>query len=304
MNEDWLAGGDDYLSDGLTKLDTADTAIASASLLTVAPEETRDRLARELGIAKNAVLRARRDLVAHRARIVSEESRRRVADYVREIDYGRDRPQLPEFVHLVIPLPLEQDRLAATTVGPREFVTRAIMNRLVNETVNADFARYRDWLPTPSDSHTTYRVEEDFYHYVTTDRRGENLWGIKVYFSGTIAYHWPIFSSNKEIALDQFENALEATITFSERLSDELMIVANRYAVGSVLSNAEKFRLRSNVLVGASGARPMEAPAALVVLPERFPFLSPVDLATKAGPTASEIARILQTRYPPTPKNL
>ena len=293
MNEDWLAGGDDYLADGLTKLDTADTAIASAALLTVAPEEARERLARELAIAKNAVLRARRDFVALRERVVSEESRRRVDRYLREIDYGRDRPQLPEFVHLVIPLPLEPGRLTAATVASREFFT-GIMSRLVNETVNADFARYRDWLPTPTGSFTTYRVAEDFYHYVTTDGSGGNLWGLKVYFSGTIAYHWPISSFGQEI-LDRFETALEATISFSGRFSDEIGIFANRYAIGSVLSNAA---------IGASGTHLTDDPGALVVLPGRWPFLSPTDFATKAKPTAREITRILQTRYSPTPKEL
>ena len=115
-------------------------------------------------------------------------------------------------------------------------------------------------------------------------------WGLKVYFSGTIAYHWPISSFGQEI-LDRFETALEATISFSGRFSDELGIVANRYAIGSVLSNAA---------IGASGTHLTDDPGALVVLPGRWPFLSPTDFATKAKPTAREITRILQTRYPAT----
>jgi hypothetical protein len=296
MNEDWLGNdSDDYLNDSVAKLEAAEAVIASASQVNVADHDIRASLGRQLAIAKNLVLRAKRDIEAHRSRATREADHRRISDYLVEIDYGRDRPQLTEFVHLVIPLPLERERLTAVELTPSTAFFNRI-SRLVNETVNTNFKRYNQWLPVPTlDSFASQQLESNGYHFFTATH-GAKLWGIKLFFSGAIAYHRPLSPDAGELPLELFKATLEATSMFAGRAAEEVGTMANRYAIGSVLSNAENVRL----LKGGGNvcdAQAVKNEAALVVVPSHALVRSLKELVVQASVTADEVSRSLETHY-------
>lgn len=239
-----IRSGDDYLEYVADSLDEVKREIDSAATVFVENDEARRQLGEALGQARNALTRAHRDLNAHVARQQRCEDRSIAENYFESLRLIDD--DLPQIVVAIVPLPLEEERLALDTFAKRTFQSDFTnwVTRFNHDERRNTPAKYLLEIPGSS----MPRSEQGHFAFEAMPQGGtERSQSALLYQSGAFVFKSRLYSwtDPPSFTIDLILEEVRATIKFVLRLYEELNVVPRSVAVQAAITKVHPFHMKT-----------------------------------------------------------
>jgi hypothetical protein len=216
-----------------------------------------------------------------------------VTPHLERVRYGLSEDDVPETSVMVIPLPLQPDRLTEELLLNAK--TGPLVARLLNETQDIDRARFQDWFGRDQGSR-----DGGLYFEVYAPRlRGAPPWSIRLYRSGTVIYRselW-LIEFTGGYRLPWFEMVVEATMRFADLYFTAQSIACDKCAVVAVVRHPDAAPLHVRGMFDTWVPLDIREPTNFIQVPPDLHVVERVRLARAASETGRYFGRILRDYF-------
>lgn len=213
--------------------------------------------------------------------------------YLQSVNFGLDRGPELRVSHIVLPLPVNEDRLSLPFLCSDSF--RRSIQDAVLDTVNEGKIDY-GWM---TDGGFDWESGDGWFEFRNALRRGAPLQAIRIYRSGLIVAR-DRSTRDGTYASTRFEKFCEATIAFAERALSIYPSATAYFAISSHLENARRMKLGVPGVFGPNSQYDMleaKEVADQIDVPSRPQLVERQQLRSEGRSLAATQLRALQTHY-------
>jgi len=213
--------------------------------------------------------------------------------YLQSVDFGLDRGPELRVAHLVLPLPVNENRLSLDFLLSDNF--RRSVQDAVLSTINDGRIDY-GWM---TEGGFDWESGDDWFEFRNALRRGAPLQAIRIYRSGLIVARDRATRFNA-YASTRFEDFCEATIAFADRALVLFPSSTTYVSISSHLANVREVKLGIPGVFGPNSEYDMLIPKEVadeVDVPSRPQLVSRERMGSESRALAETQRRALQTHY-------
>jgi hypothetical protein len=219
-----------------------------------------------------------------------------VMPYLQSINFGLDPGSDLHVAHLIVPLPVNQDRLS------RSFLFSDAFRRNLQESVLATINDGRTDIGWMTDGGFDWERGDAWFEFRNATRRGKPFQAVRVYTSGLIAVR-DRWTQREAYPSTRFEEFFEASLALSERLLAAYPLPIRHVAISSHLTNMRGVMLGVPGPFGADSTYVMRPPKELaddIDVPSRPRIVAHEQLRSESKELANTQRGILETHYSTT----
>jgi len=273
-----------------------DEALRELDLIASSPPSEKRSVGSRLARVRLLVASARKIAEGYDLRsgaILPKGSLEAARPYLQSVKFGLDRGPEPRVAHLVLPLPVNEDRLSLDFLLSDNF--RRSVQDAVLSTINDGRIDY-GWM---TEGGFDWESGDDWFEFRNALRRGAPLQAIRIYRSGLIVARDRATRFNA-YASTRFEDFCEATIAFADRALVLFPSSTTYVSISSHLANVREVKLGIPGVFGPNSEYDMLIPKEVadeVDVPSRPQLVSRERMGSESRALAETQRRALQTHY-------